>query len=81
MQTYCIFLTSSVHEGEWSISFISRPLYSCRKSSWHPLLRGSRGLVWTLEKCKISASYWEHNPTIPQRSRMPNNIPTPSFSQ
>jgi len=69
-------LTKSVHEGEWSVSFISRPLYSRWKSPWHPL---TRGLVWTLEKCKISAPCWEHNPIIPQLSRMPNNIPRSSL--
>jgi hypothetical protein len=84
MQPYGTFLTSSVHEGEWSVSFTSRPLYSCRKSPWHPLTLeggGGGGLVWTLQKCKISAPYWEHNPTIPQPSRMPNNIPRSSLFQ
>ena len=42
-------------------------------------LWGGRGLVRTLEKCKISALYREHNPTIPQPSRMPNNIPRSSL--
>lgn len=74
MQTYYTFLTSSIHDGEWSISFISRPIYSCRKSPSHPLTVGGRQLSWTTEKWKTSASSWEHNPTILERSRTPNNV-------